>query len=196
LTKREVVNRVGSADIEVWEMSSEKDGRRNLTKKRTVDIKGKDDSWMLTSPLDVSCLPANRVLVGISYHNPIARFALYVYDVTKNSFSDIGMVRPELRPPTPGLFPFETLAIAPDTVLARYHTDEIRLGADDYVYAYDHIRLFSSKYPDGLEILKLSINDGNIQTWGMKDGVLWLQTKDRRKGGKEIVWSLDLTKIL
>jgi len=81
-------------------------------------------------------------------------------------------------------------------MLLLYHTKAIRITADNYAYENDHILLFSPHFPQGLEIVRLAIVDGNVRSWGMLGKTLWLQTVEKRKKSQEFFWSLDLSKVL
>jgi hypothetical protein len=76
--------------------------------------------------------------------------------------------------------------------MLQYHTEAIRIGADNYAYEKDHILLFSPQHLDGLEIVRLAVADGNVRSWGILGKTLWLQTAVRRKKLRMFIWSLDL----
>ena len=72
----------------------------------------------------------------------------------------------------------------------------LAISAENYVYQDDHVVLFSLRHPQGLEILKLNIDNGNVRAWAVQGKSLWLQTLDRRKKPVDFSWSLDLSKVL
>jgi hypothetical protein len=55
----------------------------------------------------------------------------------------------------------------------------------------------SPRHPDGLEIARIGIDDGNVRGWRFSGHKLWLQTSDDRgDAARRFVWSLDLTGVL
>ncbi|MCP4115706.1 MAG: hypothetical protein GY737_09925 [Desulfobacteraceae bacterium] len=178
--------------VELWELSDDNISR--FLKQRPVALDAGQDSWSGAYPLAVSCLPGGRVLLAVGYHDPRPKNLLLVYTPANNRFRRIGLIEPVMS-----VLPFtyfETLFAAPEAVLVQFYTDIIRLKADDYIYQYYHIWLFSPRYPDGLEILKLGIDDGNVHAWGMQNKTLWLKTHDKRKKPTDFLWSMDLSKVL
>jgi hypothetical protein len=91
---------------------------------------------------------------------------------------------------------FETLVATADARLVKYRTGVIRLSAGNFAYQYEHVLLFSPRYPQGMAVLKLGIDDGNVRAWAMQGKTLWLQTHDKRKQPKNFTWSLDLNRVL
>jgi hypothetical protein len=57
--------------------------------------------------------------------------------------------------------------------------------------------LFSPQHPQGLEVIKLGLDDGNVIDWTVIDKTLWLRTRDRRNDELPdgMVWSLDLSSV-
>lgn len=92
----------------------------------------------------------------------------------------------------------DTRAAGADRALLLYHTGELRLRAEVYVREYDHILVFSPPHPQGLEVLKLGLDDGNVVDWLVAGKTLWLHTQDRRneKQPGNFFWSLDLSAVL
>ncbi len=56
-----------------------------------------------------------------------------------------------------------------------------REKAEFYHNYYQHIMLFNKTYPQGIEIVKLGINDGILLEWAVKKHVLYMNTYDNRK---------------
>ena len=179
--------------LQVWELSDAPSPR--LAEQRPVTLEAARTSWLHDYPEAVACLPGGQILLSIGYQDPLSNDALYLYAPSSNQFRRIAKIEQDMSTPPPFLT-FETRVITPDTLLVVYHTDHIRLGPDNYAYKYDHILLFSPQHPDGLEILTLGIDDGNVRGWGMKGQTLWLKTLDKRKQPKEMIWSLDLGKVI
>ncbi len=191
-----LVNRGGrSPNFEVWELSA--DGQPGFTKARPVNLDPAQASWVGYLLLDVACLPARQLLVAVSYNEPEARQALFVYDMAGNAFRKLARVAPDTSAGLPFKY-FETLPAGRDAVLVRYGTDAQRLAAEVYVNRFDHVLLFSPRHPQGLEVLTLGIADGNIRRWELAGKTLWLATADERDAAKPVVmiWSLDLSKVL
>ncbi len=179
--------------VQVWELSRDKPAR--FVKQRSVTVDPAQASWTLAYPVAVACLPAGRAAISVGYHDPRKQEALYVYDTQANQFARVALIEPERSMPPP-FTSFEVLAASADATLVLYHTGAIRLGADKFAYPADHIRLFSPRYPNGLEIATLDVGDGNVRAWAMKGGTLWLRTEDKRKQPVEFIWSLDISQVL
>lgn len=179
--------------VQVWELSA--GSNPAFVKQRQVTLEPAQKDWLAAFPQQVTCLPAGRAAVAIGYEDPLPRDALYIYNTAANTFRPLGRIEPDTSAGPP-FVPFETLNASPDAVLLAFHTGEIRLGPSRYVYQHDHIVLFTPRYPDGLEIVKLGIDDGNLNGWRMHGSTLWLQTIDKRKTPREFIWSLDLQKVL
>ena len=83
-------------------------------------------------------------------------------------------------------------------VMVLWHSGQLRVRAEVYVRERDHLLLFSSGHPQGLEVLSLGLDDGNVERWAMVGHTLWIETVDARNIEKPVsfVWSLDLTKAL
>jgi hypothetical protein len=179
--------------VEVWELSDDKLAR--FIKQRDVALDPAQASWTLAYPQAVACLPGQLAAVAIGYHDPAKKDALFIYNTSSNQFRRVDLINPDTSRGPP-FVPFDILAATPEAMLVLYHTSPIFLGMDNSVYQYDHVLLFSPRHPQGLEIIKLAIDDGNVTSWGMQGRTLWLNAVDRRKQPKEFTWSLDLDKVL
>jgi hypothetical protein len=179
--------------VQVWELSREQPAR--FVKQRQVNLDPAQASWTLAYPVALTCLPAGRAAIAVGYHDPRKQEALYVYDAQANQFTRVSLIEPERSMPPP-FTSFEVLAASPNATLVLYHTGAIRLGADKFAYQQDHIRLFSPRYPNGLEIATLDVADGNVRAWAMQGSTLWLRTEDKRKQPQNFIWSLDISKVL
>jgi hypothetical protein len=178
---------------QVWELSNDKPAR--FVKQRPVALDPAQASWFGAYPLAVSCLPGQQAVMAVGYHDPRPQQALFIYDTASNQFRRIDLIAPDYSTGPPFVF-FETLVATPEAMLVAYHTDLIRLSAGSYVYQYDHVLLFSARHPQGLEALKLDIDDDNVRAWAMQGNTLWLQTADKRKKAWDFTWSLDLGHVL
>ncbi len=179
--------------VQVWELSNDKVPR--FVKQRSVNLDPEQASWSMAYPVAATCLPGQQVALAVGFHNPRKRDALYIYHGVNNQFRRLDLIEPE-RSNGPPFTPFETLAASPDAMLLLYHTGAIRISADNFAYELDHVVLFSPKHPQGLEVLRLATDDGNVQAWAMQGTTLWLQTRDKRKKAQDFIWSLDLNKVL
>lgn len=179
--------------LQVWELSDDKAAR--FVKQRQITLGADHASWNADFPIDVVCLPNQMVGLAVGYQAPHAQQAWFTYNPATNQFRQIERIEPEMST-APPFKSFEVLAASPQAMLVLYHTEAIRLGTGNYVYQHDHVMLFSARHPQGLEILKLNLDDGNIRAWAMQGKQLWLQTEDRRKQAKSFNWSLDLSNVL
>jgi len=179
--------------LQVWELSNDKIAR--FVKLRPVQLDAAQGAWELYCPVAVACLPGNQVALSVAYHATYKKEALYIYTPATNQFRRIEVIEPDMSSGPP-FTSFETLAATPEAMLILYHTGLIRLSAENYAYQDDHVVLFSQRLPQGLEILKLSIENGNVRAWAMQGKSLWLETQDRRKKTVDFSWSLDLGKVL
>jgi hypothetical protein len=179
--------------VQVWELSSDKSPK--LLQQRKTMLDPAEANWTLAYPVAMTCLPGGLVALAIGYHDPRKRDALYLYHPATNQFRRLALIEPE-RSNGPPFTMFETLVLGPQAMLLLYHTDAIRLSADNFAYQFDHVWLFSPQAAQGLEVLKLSVDDGNVRALAMQGKTLWLQTLDKRKKPVEAVFSLDLSKLL
>jgi hypothetical protein len=179
--------------IQVWELSAEKPAR--FIRQRQVFLTPELSSSPYIFPEAVVCLPGQQAAVAVGFENPSPRDALFIYDTVNNRFRQVDTIEPEYSSAPPLKF-LESMSPTPKTLLLLYHTKAIRIGADNYAYENDHILLFSPQFPHGLEIVRLTIADGNVRSWGMLGKTLWLLSVDKRKKSQEFIWSLDLSKVL
>jgi hypothetical protein len=179
--------------VQVWELSNDKVPR--FVKQRQASLDPEQSTWVMSWPVAVSCLPAHQLALAVGFHAPRKRDGLFTYNPGSNQFRRISLIEPE-RSNGPPFTPFEILAASPDATLVLYHTDGIRISADNFAYQFDHVLLFSSRFPNGLEVLKLAVDDGNVWAWAMAGKTLWLQSRDKRKKTQDFIWSLDLGKVL
>jgi hypothetical protein len=181
------------ARMHIWELSEDPSPR--FVRQRPVALGEGQASWLMYFPVAVSCLPGDQFAIAISYTSPAMKEALYIYSRSANEFRRIDVIEPEMSGPPP-FSSFETLTATPNAKLLNFRTEVIRLGAGNYVYRHNHILLFSSRFPNGLEVVKLGIDDGNLRQWTMVEKTLWLRTQDKRKPVPDKLWSLDLSKVL
>jgi hypothetical protein len=188
-----IVARGEMPQVQVWELSDDPSPR--FLKALPAMLDPAQSSWVSSYPVAVACLPAGRAAVAVAYFAPGRKDALYVYESAANTFTSLGRIERDVSGGPPHTS-FEALQAGPDAVLIAWHTGAIRLGPDNFAYQHDHIMLFSPRYPNGLEVLTLAVNDGNLRGWRMDGETLWLQTLDKRKKPREFIWSLDLGRLL
>lgn len=180
------------ARMHIWELSQ--DAPPRFIRERPVALGPDQASWLMYFPVAMACLPGDRVAIAVSYTAPAMKEALYIYSHTTNEFRRIDTIEPEMSGPPP-FSSFETLSAATSAKLVNFRTGAIRLGSGNYVYRHNHILLFSARFPNGLEVVKLGVDDGNLRQWAMVEKTLWLRTHDKRKSAAEKIWSLDLSKV-
>jgi hypothetical protein len=181
--------------LEIWELSA--DAMPGFIRQRTLQIDPAQKTWGASRALDVACLPGDRLAIGLYYANPRTQHALYVYDIPGNAFRKVGDAVLDSSSGAPERT-FETWPVTRDSAMVLWHSGELRVKAEVYVRERDHLLLFSPRHPQGLEVLALGLDDGNVERWAMVGQRLWLETVDARNIEKPVafVWSLDLAKAL
>lgn len=181
--------------FELWELGAGQ--APSFQQQRPVLLDPAQAQWAGFLLLGLDCLAAGRLLAAVHYNEPEPRDALYLYDPAHNSFQRIGPVEPDTSAGLPYRY-YETLTAGPAATLLRYGSMAQRLAAEVYVNQLNHVLLVSARHPQGLELLRLAIDDGNIRRWALQGRTLWLATSDERDARKPVhkVWSLDLSKVL
>jgi hypothetical protein len=178
---------------ELWRVDP-KDAKR-LSTAVPLQLDANQDKWSACSAQEVLALPAGKLLVLMRYRVPNPVDGLYLLDAT-GVVRKFGVVQPNWPAGLPSRF-LDNLQLTPDAVLAVYRTDSVRLGAERYVNRFDHLVLFSSRHPAGLEVARIGIDDGNVRDWRFARGKLWLHTSDDRGDApRPFDWSLDLGHVL
>lgn len=185
--------------FEVWELDDDGD---LFVKARSVQLVEPPESWFMFHLVGGACLPGRRLALAVNYleskpHTP-PKTALYVYDTRLQQFR---LLAPRIEADFSEGLPysyFQLLAVGPSTALLHYGTDWVRVAAETYANSRDHLVLFSPRHPQGLKVLDLSLDDGNVRRWGTVGKTLWLETEDIRPRGQpaRFVWSLDLSRVL
>ncbi len=147
--------------------------------------------------IDIACLPDRQLLVAIAYRNPVSKIALYRFDIDKLSFALISDMVSHNRQSEH----FELKQLDSENALVLFYSGRTRQAAELYFNYFNHIILFAPAYPEGIEILKLGIDIGNVKEWIVVDKRLVLKTRDGRDStrDKEAIigyWSLDLSHLL
>jgi hypothetical protein len=179
---------------QLWQLDA-RDARR-FDKQRTATFDPAQAKWLMYSAEAVLALPGRQVLIQLKYHRPQATDGLFVYDAEADRVRSFGNVEPDWSRGLPFRF-VDSLQLRPDALLVRYQTEKERLGPQRYVNHYEHLVLFSPRHRDGLELVKLGLDDGSVRRWGFSGSKLWLQTADDRASPpREAAWSLDLARAL
>lgn len=180
------------AHIELWELAP---GKQTFARRRTVRLDPQQDTWSAYLLADVACLPGDRLLLAVFYYAPQVKQALFVYDMTGDTYAKIANVVPftDNRQKF-----FEAKPVAPGTAAIMYYTGRERLAPEIYYNAPSHVRLMGTRELQGTEVLSLGAADGSIRRWAVIDNSLWLDTMDFRNRNKptEFFWSLDLAAVL
>ncbi|MGN6527751.1 MAG: hypothetical protein ACTHL8_15295 [Burkholderiaceae bacterium] len=179
---------------ELWTFDP-KDATR-LATQRPIQFDPDQPTWMMYTANEVVALPGDKLLVQLNSRVPNSVNGLYLVDSTTGHVRKYGLVEPDWAVGLPPHY-LDSLQLSPEAVLVVYRTDRVRLAAERYVNRYDHLLLFSPRYPDGLEVARLGIDDGNLRAWRLVGSKLWLQTFDTRGDApREFAWSLDLARVL
>lgn len=155
----------------------------------------RQSKWSSFFILDVACLPNNQVLISVGYDDPTTKYALFIFDINKTSITHIADINANARNHEKYM---EYKALNANSVLVLYYSDTKRESAEIYHNYYNHLLLFNSEHPEGLEILKLGIDMGNIEQWTVIGNKLYLETMDSRghQEPKRSYLSLDLSKLI
>lgn len=188
--------RDGGVKLELWELA-DGSGLQAL-RQRTAPIDPEQARWTSHRAQEVRCLPQQQVLVSLYHTRPAARHGLYVYDLRANVFRRLSeRIESDPFAGLPQRF-IDVLPAGRDAAIALFHTDPERLAAEVYINRHDHLVLFSPRHPQGLALLTLGVDKGNIRRWALNGSVLHLETIDPRERSRPItyMWSLDLSRVL
>ena len=180
---------------QLWQMAPHDD--THFDARRAAQFAPDQARWVAFDAESVMTLPAGQVLIHLTYDKPVPTDGLFVYDVAADRLRLLAEgVSPDWSQGLPFRF-IDALQVTPDAVLVLFHSDKERLGPQRYVNRVDHLVLFSSAHRDGVPVLTLGIEDGNVRQWGLVGRTLWLTTSDDRPAKpRDAVWSLDLGKVL
>jgi hypothetical protein len=177
--------------IELWQLKSRED--LQLVSKIPAQISPKESSWGSRFAQQAVCLPNGRVLVGINYSRPEVHTDFFLYNIEQRRFStffnDYDLRFSEA---------FETQPLSEYAALLLHFSQRTTVGFELSYNYYNHLQLFTRAHPDGLEVVKLGIDIGNVKQWRVIDKTLYLHTHDPRTPDKprETYFSLDLSKLL
>ena len=161
-------------------------------------------NWSILEAEEAICLPHKAFGLVARYStqsrpSPVRGFFLFTPNLGPTEQVSILAERVEPDPFRGLPFVFATAQeVGLDSILVLYHTESIRLMAEVYVNRYDHLVLFSKKYPKGIEVLKLGIDQGNVHRWTVEDRTLSIESIDARLKGqpKTHYWQLNLSNVL
>jgi hypothetical protein len=161
----------------------------------TSELIPESKNWMMFRVINVACLSPQTALVAITYDNPRPEVRLYVYNLFDNKFNLLADAESHGQDSSKY---YDHKVLNEKESLVIYYSDTKRQSSEIYHNYYNHILLFSEQYPQGLEIVKLGIDIGNIVDWHVTDKTLFLHTRDNRGKGTAKVnyWSLDLSKLI
>jgi hypothetical protein len=177
--------------FDVWSLKSAKLDKILQTGKIHPD----QDSWLSFQVLDVACLPNNKILLAIGYQNPRPGYALLVFDPLKADFTFLGAIEPNAQDREKY---FEYKPVSATAGLALFYTDMKRESAEIYHNYENHFLLFNPEFSNGLEVLTLGIDVGNVKNWLVVDNTLYMEAFDSRgkQEPRRSFWSLDLAKLI
>lgn len=177
--------------IEVWSLNLESKKTEKLID--VGEVLQDQISFKRYAIVKAICLPNNRVLFAINT-NRSHIWPLVVFDADSEKFIPLGFTQGYgLRDQE--YFVFN--AISDNTAIAFYFSENVMQQLEFDLNYYNHIVLFSSEFKNGLEILKLGLDVGNIVKLTVDNSVLYMETLDAR-GFNEITeyWSLNLNNLL
>lgn len=188
-----LINNPEEGRFDIWSLDAS-----TLKPTLPIDIPSfhpRQNKWSSFFILDVACLPNNQALIAVGYDDPTAKYALFIFDINKTSIFHIADINSNARNHEKYM---EYKALNADSVLVLYYSDTKRESAEIYHNYYNHLLLFNSEHPRGLEILKLGIDIGNIEQWTVIGNKIFLETMDSRghQEPKRSYLSLDLSKLI
>jgi hypothetical protein len=178
-----------------WELAS--DGDATFVRQIPVQLDAAEGKWVTARAIEAGCLPGPLVALGLAYATGDTFQSVVTYDRATHQVRKLADAVYDASTGHPDSL-LDTRAAGADRALLLYHTGELRLRAEVYLREYDHILVFSPQHPQGLEVLKLGLDDGNVVDWLVAGKTLWLHTQDRRneKQPGNFFWSLDLSAVL
>jgi len=178
-----------------WDLASDADPK--FVRQFPVKLDPAESTWVSARVIEAGCLPGPLVALGLAYATGDTYQSVLVYDRATHTARKLAdAVYDASSGHADSLL--ATRDAGPDRTLLMFHTGELRLRAEVYVREYDHVMVFSPQHPQGLEVLKLGLDDGNVVEWMVLGKKLYLQTQDRRndKQPANFIWSLDLSSVL
>jgi hypothetical protein len=178
--------------FEIWQMQP--GAEQTFARQVPVSLTPEQSSWHSFVLAEAACMPGDQMLLAVSHRAPTPQKSLFLYDLATQRVKGLGRIEPDTSKGLPFRL-FETWPVATNAALVLFHTEQLRLKAEVYAKKYDHLMLFSDRHPQGLAVLRLGLDDGNVRRWAMSGKTLWLETVDLRTNST-FVWSLDLSKLI
>ncbi len=179
-----------------WELASDA-ADATFVRQVPVQLDPAEGKWVTARVIEAGCLPGPLLALGLAYATGDTSQSVVTYDRTSHQVRKLADAVYDASTGHPDSL-LDTRAAGADRALLLYHTGELRLRAEVYLREYDHVLVFSPQHPQGLEVLKLGLDDGNVVDWLVVGKTLWLHTQDRRNDGQpgNFFWSLDLSAVL
>ncbi len=190
-----LINDTDKFRFDFWQLDPESLAPVQIIKTGALDPR--KDEWTGFCLIKAASLRNGQLLIAVKYWSPSPRAAIYLFDTAGMYLKWSAQV--ENRTYGDLIHYFEYNILPDDTALVMYYTDQHRTAAEFYHNYLNHIMLFSPDYPNGLEVLRLSIDVGNIHEWGMVGKTMYLHTIDTRDYPKPTRvgnWSIDLSRLL
>jgi hypothetical protein len=178
-----------------WELSGDADP--TFARQVPVQLDPTESAWATARVIEAGCLPGPLVALGLAYATGDTFQSVLVYDRATRQVRKLADAAYDASSGHADSL-LATLDAGADRALLLFHTGELRARAEVYLREYDHVQVFSPRHPQGLEVLKLGLDDGNVVDWRLAGTTLWLRTQDRRNDRQpaDFVWSLDLSTVL
>jgi hypothetical protein len=179
-----------------WELASDA-ADAAFVRQVPVQLDPAEGKWVTARAVEAGCLPGPLVALGLAYAAGDTFQSVVVYDRSTRQVRKLADAVYDASTGHPDSL-LDTRAAGADRALLLYHAGELRLRAEVYLREYDHILVFSPQHPQGVEVLKLGLDDGNVVDWLVVGKTLWLHTQDRRDDRQPgtFFWSLDLSAVL
>ena len=184
------------ARIELWALDSPTPGPRSTFARRLalrLPPGRPATGWQVSQVLP---LPRLQCLVALRHDGELRTALVAVLDLASGGLRELGIAEPD--PFEDGPRHVAALRAAADAVLVRWHSGRVPLGRWGDVALEDHVLLFTPLERDGLPVLRLALDDGNIRAWRLHGSTLRLLAIDGRLRPAPRVcrWSLDLSRVL
>ncbi len=142
-----------------------------------------------------AAIPGDRVLLSLVPYVPRPSYELTIFDLKTRQYTHWVVPAPDIR--VPSKF-FSAVPAPNDAVLVVYGTERVRRAAEFYYNEHEHFVLFSSRFPGGLEVLTLNVDQGSVRNLDFDGTTMRLRTTGPRDPahGAERYWSLNLQSVL
>jgi hypothetical protein len=184
------------ARVELWALDSSTPGANSTFERRLALRLPAGEPELGWQASQVVSLPRLQALVVLRHDDRPRTALVATLDLATGALRPLGVAEPDPFADDAGHV--GTLRTAPDGVLIHWRSGRMPLGRWGDVALEDHVVLFTPRERDGLEVLTLALEDGNIRAWGMRGTTLWLHAIDGRPRPVPRVraWSLDLARVI